>query len=112
MIFLENERGTKTLRPLLTNDRRRRNIPHIDALVSSGHRGMDKAKHAYVRRDSCGLSIAHVLAGYKEFSSEAICFVPLLYGDIGVQLISPETSRMILSDMVAWPKPEIAVTLK
>ncbi|KAH8097088.1 cytochrome P450 [Cristinia sonorae] len=48
---------------------------------------------------------------YAEFNSEAIVFVPVLYGDVFVQLASPEVSKTILADINAWPKPDVAVTL-
>ncbi|THH28642.1 hypothetical protein EUX98_g5547 [Antrodiella citrinella] len=48
---------------------------------------------------------------YKEFDSEAIVFVPLLWGEVTVHLASPETTKLMLADPNAWPKPEIAVTL-
>lgn len=50
--------------------------------------------------------------GYKEFNSEAICFVPVLHGDISVQLACPEVIKTILGDMSGWPKPDIALGLE
>ncbi|TCD64887.1 hypothetical protein EIP91_003463 [Steccherinum ochraceum] len=48
---------------------------------------------------------------YAEFKSEAFCMIPLVYGPPSVHMAAPEVTKTILSDMMAWPKPDIAVTL-
>ena len=48
--------------------------------------------------------------GYKD--SEAVLFVPVIYGDIMLSLGSPEVIKTMLADPFHWPKPDFAVTLK